>query len=55
MVTGFGFPLDSSDVGGPFEIPVPVLEFIGIAFGPGAVKTKAAAPPTPADQDLRRA
>ena len=29
----FRFPLDSSDVGGPFEIPVPVLEFIGIAFG----------------------
>ena len=33
MVAGFRFPLDSSDVGGPFEIPVPVLGFIGIAFG----------------------
>ena len=29
----FRFPLDSSDVGGPFEISVPVLEFVGITFG----------------------
>ena len=29
----FRFPLDSGDVGGPFKVPVPVLEFIGIAFG----------------------
>ena len=29
----FRFPLDSGDVGGPSEIPVPVLEFIEITFG----------------------
>ena len=29
----FRFPLDSSDVGGPFKSPVPVLEFTGITFG----------------------